>query len=36
MSMMGLLEEHYQLPLTPISEENRPKLKAVLLEMDLI
>jgi len=36
LSMMGLIEEHYRLPPTPISDETRLKLKAVLIEMELI
>jgi 4-hydroxy-tetrahydrodipicolinate synthase len=36
MSMMGLLEEHYQLPLTPINNENRSRLRQVLMELDLV
>jgi 4-hydroxy-tetrahydrodipicolinate synthase len=30
MAMMGLLEEHYRLPMTPMSKSSRAKLKAVL------
>lgn len=36
LSMMGKISEQYHLPLTAISDENRLKLKAVLLEMGLI
>jgi len=36
MAMMGLLEENYRLPLVPMREENRQKLKNVLQELKLI
>ncbi len=36
LSMMGMIEEVYRLPLLPISEKNREKLKAILKELKLI
>lgn len=34
--MMGLMEEHYRLPLVPMAEENKKKLRAVLTELGLV
>jgi 4-hydroxy-tetrahydrodipicolinate synthase len=36
LAMMGLIEEKYRLPLVPIGEENRQKLKTILKELELI
>jgi 4-hydroxy-tetrahydrodipicolinate synthase len=36
LAMMGMIEEVYRLPLVPIGEKNREKLKAVLKELALI
>ncbi|MCI2430918.1 4-hydroxy-tetrahydrodipicolinate synthase, partial [Candidatus Acetothermia bacterium] len=36
LAMMGLIQERYRLPLTPISEENRQKLREILEEARLI
>jgi 4-hydroxy-tetrahydrodipicolinate synthase len=35
-AMMGLIEEEYRLPMVPLSEKNRPKLKAILKELGLV
>jgi 4-hydroxy-tetrahydrodipicolinate synthase len=35
-AMMGLIEEEYRLPMVPMSEKNRPKLKAILKELGLV
>jgi dihydrodipicolinate synthase/N-acetylneuraminate lyase len=34
--MMGMIEERYRLPLVPMREDNRQKLRAILEELDLI
>lgn len=36
LAMMGMIEEVYRLPLVPISEKNREKLKTVLAELGLV
>ena len=36
LAMMGLIEEHIRLPLVPLSEGNRPKLEAVLRQLELV
>lgn len=36
LNMMGMLEEVYRLPLIPISEKNRQKVRSVLLDLGLI
>lgn len=36
MAMMGLLEDLYRLPLTPLSEASRPKLEAALRALNLL
>lgn len=36
LSMMGMIEEVYRLPLVPIDEKNRQKVKAVLEELGLV
>lgn len=36
LAMMGMIEEVYRLPLVPIGDKNREKLKAVLKELSLI
>jgi 4-hydroxy-tetrahydrodipicolinate synthase len=36
LAMMGLIQERYRLPLTPISEENRQKLREILEELSII
>ena len=35
-AMMGMIEEVYRLPLVPIGEKNREKLKAVLKDLSLL
>jgi 4-hydroxy-tetrahydrodipicolinate synthase len=36
LSMMGLVQENYRLPMIPISDENRKKLQTILKELELI
>lgn len=36
LAMMGMIEEVYRLPLVPISEKNRDKLKTILRELNLV
>jgi 4-hydroxy-tetrahydrodipicolinate synthase len=36
LSMMGLIEENYRLPLVPIAEENRARVREVLLDLGLL
>jgi 4-hydroxy-tetrahydrodipicolinate synthase len=36
MGMMGLLTEHFRLPLVPMQEANRQALRNILVERDLI
>ncbi|MBI4547749.1 MAG: 4-hydroxy-tetrahydrodipicolinate synthase [Ignavibacteriae bacterium] len=36
LAMMGMIEEKYRLPLVPLSEKHRPKLKKILEDLDLI
>ena len=36
LAMMGLMEENYRLPLVPISEANKTKVRAVLAELGLL
>lgn len=36
LAMMDLLEEHYRLPLVPLSEDTRPKLEKALRELKLV
>src|SRR6185295_19165798 len=36
MAMMGLIEENFRLPLVPIQEKSRARLREVLLELDLV
>ena len=36
MSMMGLLEENFRLPLVPITEKSRARLREVIAELGLI
>jgi 4-hydroxy-tetrahydrodipicolinate synthase len=36
LAMMGLIEEHYRLPLTPISDDGRETLRAALLDLGLL
>ncbi len=36
LAMMGMLEEHYRLPLVPLSDEHRPELEKVLRDLKLI
>jgi 4-hydroxy-tetrahydrodipicolinate synthase len=36
MAMMGLLEEHFRLPLVPVEEKSRARLREVLLELGLL
>jgi 4-hydroxy-tetrahydrodipicolinate synthase len=36
LAMMGMIEENYRLPLVPIGEKNRDKLKAALQELGLL
>ena len=36
LAMMGFIEEHYRLPLVPLSKKHRPRLKEILQELTLI
>ena len=36
LAIMGLIEEHYRLPLVPMSDENRAKLRDELLDLQLL
>ena len=36
LAMMGLIQESYRLPMVPIGEKNREKLKKILAELKLI
>jgi len=36
LAMMGMVKEYYRLPLVPLSDHHRPKLKAILKELRLI
>ena len=36
LAMMGMIQEHYRLPMVPLSEKHRPKLKKILQELGLI
>jgi len=36
MAMMGLIEENFRLPLVPIQEKSRVRLREVLRELDLV
>jgi 4-hydroxy-tetrahydrodipicolinate synthase len=36
MALMGLLEENFRLPLVPVQEKTRVRLREVLRELDLI
>ena len=36
LAMMGLIGEHYRLPLVPIGEENRSRLREQLALLDLV
>ncbi|MGA2625337.1 MAG: 4-hydroxy-tetrahydrodipicolinate synthase [Bacteroidota bacterium] len=36
LAMMGMIQEHYRLPMVPLSEKHRPRLKKILEELDLI
>lgn len=36
LAMMGMIKEQYRLPLVPLSQKHRPKLKAILKELGLI
>jgi 4-hydroxy-tetrahydrodipicolinate synthase len=36
LAMMGLIEEAYRLPLVPMGEENRNKLRSAMKEMGLV
>lgn len=36
LAMMGMIEERYRLPLVPLSENHRPKLKAILSDLGLL
>jgi 4-hydroxy-tetrahydrodipicolinate synthase len=36
MAMMGVIEEHYRLPLVPLSEKHKPRLKGILEALKLI
>jgi 4-hydroxy-tetrahydrodipicolinate synthase len=36
LAMMGMIEERYRLPLVPMREDNRQKLRAILEELDLL
>ncbi len=36
LAMMGMIEEEYRLPMVPLNEKHRPKLKAILKELKLV
>jgi len=36
MTMMGLLEEHFRLPLVPITEKSRARIREVLSELGVL
>jgi 4-hydroxy-tetrahydrodipicolinate synthase len=36
LAAMGMIKEQYRLPLVPLSQKHRPKLKAILKELGLI
>jgi 4-hydroxy-tetrahydrodipicolinate synthase len=36
LAMMGMIEERYRLPLVPLSEKHRPKLKGILTDLGLL
>ena len=36
LSMMGMIEERYTLPMVPLSEKHRPTLKKILAELELV
>jgi 4-hydroxy-tetrahydrodipicolinate synthase len=36
LAMMGMIKERYRLPLVPLSAKHRPKLRAILKELDLV
>jgi 4-hydroxy-tetrahydrodipicolinate synthase len=36
LAMMGMVKEYYRLPLVPLSQHHRPKLKAILKDLRLI
>ena len=36
LAMMGLIEEQYRLPLVPMAETNREKLRLELMKLDLV
>ena len=36
MAMMGLLEENFRLPLVPIKEESRTRIREVITELGLL
>ena len=36
LAMMGLLEEHYRLPLVPLDDDKRDTVRNVLTELDLL
>jgi 4-hydroxy-tetrahydrodipicolinate synthase len=36
LSMMGMIGEHYRLPLVPLSDRHRPRLKAILTRLKLV
>ncbi len=36
LAMMGMVKEYYRLPLVPLSNHHRPKLKAILKELRLM
>jgi 4-hydroxy-tetrahydrodipicolinate synthase len=36
LAMMGLIEEHYRLPLVPMSDANRARLHLELAKLDLV
>lgn len=36
LGMMGIIEEQYRLPLVPLSEKHRPRLRRILKELELI
>ena len=36
LAMMGMIEEEYRLPMVPLNEKHRPRLKAILKELKLV
>mgnify|MGYP000633598757 CR=1 FL=1 len=36
LAMMGMIEERYRLPMVPMSDKHRPKLKTILKDLGLL